>query len=190
MVNFSGIQKIAFCKRLGDKWQDLADCCDIPAPDQKQWPKGEEAREIWKWLELRNRLNELDKALNSIGRQDIVDEVLNSTQQPKTITTPPYPGLRAFTEDESWLFFGRTLEINALLDKIKASRFLAVIGASGSGKSSLVRAGVLPKLKEISDDRGWECLRITPGEINDDPFVALSMALMPVLEKAKLTYLL
>ena len=186
MVSYSGQQKIDFGKRL-DKWQDLADCCNIPVPDQKQWTKGEEARGIWEWLELRNKLVELDKALNSIGRQDIVNEVLNSTEQPKTITAPPYPGLRAFTEDESWLFFGRTLEINALLDKIKASRFLAVIGASGSGKSSLVRAGVLPKLKEITDERGWECLRFTPGEINDDPFVALSMALMPVLEKAKLT---
>ena len=95
--------------------------------------------------------------------------------------------MRAFTEDESALFFGRTLEINALHDKINASRFLAVIGASGSGKSSLVRAGVLPKLKEITGDRGWEYLRFTPGGINDDPFLALSTDLIPVLERSNLT---
>ena len=95
--------------------------------------------------------------------------------------------MRAFTEDESALFFGRTPEINALLAKIKASRFLAVIGASGSGKSSLVRAGVLPRLKEIAAEPGWEWLRFTPGGINDDPFLALSTVLIPVLEKSKLT---
>ena len=47
MGNYSGKQKIEFCKRLGNKWQDLADNYDIPASDQKQWPKGKEAREIW-----------------------------------------------------------------------------------------------------------------------------------------------
>ncbi|MEY3759463.1 MAG: hypothetical protein RIR39_954, partial [Pseudomonadota bacterium] len=41
MVSYSGQQKIDFGKRL-DKWQDLADCCNIPVPDQKQWTKGEE----------------------------------------------------------------------------------------------------------------------------------------------------
>jgi hypothetical protein len=189
MVSYSGKQKIEFYHRLGDKWQELADYCDIPAPDQNQWTKGEEARGIWKWLEQRNRLDELVEALNYIERQDIVIGVLSSTEQNQTpkplklITTSPYPGLRAFTEDESELFFGRTPEIHALLDILSNNRFLAVIGASGSGKSSLVRAGVLPKLAE----KHWEWLRFTPGETGDNPFMALSIALKPVLEKSGLT---
>jgi len=99
----------------------------------------------------------------------------------------PFPGLRAFTEDESELFFGRTPEVHALLDILSNNRFLAVIGASGSGKSSLVRAGVLPKLAGITGGERWEWLRFTPGEIGDDPFMALSVALKPTLEKSGLT---
>ncbi len=192
MESYSGKQKIEFWKRLGDKWKELADCCDIPATDQKQWTKGEEAREIWEWLEDRKRLDELVEALNYIERQDIVI-VLSSSEQdqalesPKIISTSPYPGLRAFTEDESALFFGRTPEINALLDILSNNRFLAVIGASGSGKSSLVRAGVLPKLAGQTGDKRWEWLRFTPGEIGDNPFMALSIALKPALEKLGLT---
>ena len=183
MVNYSGKQKIAFCKRLGDKWQDLADCCDISVPDQKQWMKGEEARGIWEWLEDRKGLDELVKALNEIDRQDIVEDVFEVSLS-KTLTTSPYPGLRAFTENESALFFGRTPEIDVLLDKIRVNRFLAVIGASGSGKSSLVRAGVLPNLKKIAGDRGWEWLHFNPGGMSGDPFVELSTALFRVLEQA------
>ena len=157
MVNYSGKQKIAFCKQLGEKWQDLADYCEIPASDQNHWQKGEEAREIWEWLKQRKRQYELVEALNYIDRQDIVLEVFNSTKQdqtpkPSKIITgspypgSPYPGLRAFTEDESALFFGRTPEINALLNILSNNRFLAVIGSSGSGKSSLVNCGLMPAL--------------------------------------------
>ena len=62
-----------------------------------------------------------------------------------------------------------------------------MIGASGSGKSSLVRAGVLPKLSEPSAAGRWHWLRLTPGGLGDDPFIALSAALFPALEKSKLT---
>jgi len=95
--------------------------------------------------------------------------------------------LRAFTEDESQLFFGRTPEIHTLLNILSNNRFLAVIGASGSGKSSLVRAGVLPKLSEKPGDKRWDWLRFTPGGIGDDPFMALSVTLTPALERLSLT---
>jgi formylglycine-generating enzyme required for sulfatase activity/energy-coupling factor transporter ATP-binding protein EcfA2 len=193
MASYSGRQKIVFRKQLGEQWQDLADYCEISVPDQEKWIKGEEAREIWGWLEQRNKLNELVEALNYIERQDIVLEVLHSTKQDKMpepskiITTSPYPGLRAFTEDESQLFFGRTPEILALLDIMKKNRFLAVIGASGSGKSSLVRAGVLPQLTNKAGDKRWDWLRFTPGGIGDDPFMALAVTLTPALERLCLT---
>lgn len=192
MGNYSGKQKIEFCKRLIDNWQDLADYFEIPVLERKQW-NGNEAWGIWTWLEQRNKLNKLVEALNYIGRQDIVLEVLNSSKQNQTpepqkiITGSPYPGLRAFREDESALFFGRTPEIHALLDILSNNRFLAVIGASGSGKSSLVRAGVLPQLAEKTGAKRWDWLRFTPGEIGDDPFMALSDQLMPALETLKLT---
>ena len=58
----------------------------------------------------------------------------------------PYPGLRAFEGDDAGLFFGRERETDELRRRLRSSRFLAVIGTSGSGKSSLVRSGLVPSL--------------------------------------------
>ena len=60
----------------------------------------------------------------------------------------PYPGLRSFTPEEAPIFFGRGSEIDALLHHFsnRNSRFISVVGASGSGKSSLVAAGLLSRL--------------------------------------------
>jgi WD40 repeat protein len=65
---------------------------------------------------------------------------------------PPYPGLEAFIEQDAGVFFGREPQIVELLDRLhpmladRAHRFVAVIGPSGVGKSSLVQAGLLPRL--------------------------------------------
>ncbi|MFG2823286.1 AAA family ATPase [Kitasatospora sp. NPDC048365] len=65
---------------------------------------------------------------------------------------PPYPGLEAFTADDAAVFFGRDREIADLVGRLhpaaprRAQRFVTVVGPSGSGKSSLVRAGLLPAL--------------------------------------------
>lgn len=58
----------------------------------------------------------------------------------------PFPGLRPFEFNESLLYFGRDGQSEQLLRKLGSTRFMAVIGTSGSGKSSLVRAGLLPAL--------------------------------------------
>src|SRR5579864_5133793 len=58
----------------------------------------------------------------------------------------PYPGLRAFTREESDLFFGRESCVDMMVDRLAETRFLAVLGPSGSGKSSLVRTGLLDAL--------------------------------------------
>ena len=58
----------------------------------------------------------------------------------------PFPGLRPFQIAESHLFHGRREQVSELLQRMAKCRFLAVVGTSGSGKSSLVRAGVLPAL--------------------------------------------
>lgn len=62
------------------------------------------------------------------------------------LITRPYRGLRPFESWEGEIFFGREEHTNRLLDILKEGHFLAVIGPSGSGKSSLVRAGLLPSL--------------------------------------------
>ena len=59
----------------------------------------------------------------------------------------PYRGLDAFQEEDQKMYFGRQELVNKLLEKLQGNRLLAVVGPSGSGKSSLVRAGILPRLK-------------------------------------------
>ncbi|WP_295413474.1 ATP-binding protein [uncultured Thiodictyon sp.] len=96
----------------------------------------------------------------------------------------PYPGLRPFRCDESNLFFGRDEQVDQLLDTLAESRFLAVIGTSGSGKSSLVRAGLLPALasgvltRPIADGPApgtrWSIAELRPGE---HPFRRLAASL-------------
>jgi WD40 repeat protein/class 3 adenylate cyclase/energy-coupling factor transporter ATP-binding protein EcfA2 len=74
----------------------------------------------------------------------------------------PYKGLVRFEPEDSDLFFGREELVSALVKRLEDSAFLAVVGPSGSGKSSLVRAGVVPEL-----ERGDESIRpaiIEPGE--------------------------
>ncbi|HYN23084.1 MAG TPA: hypothetical protein VE078_19150, partial [Thermoanaerobaculia bacterium] len=58
----------------------------------------------------------------------------------------PFPGLRSFEPDEDHLFFGREAQTDELLRRLRTTRFLAVVGTSGSGKSSLVRSGLIPAL--------------------------------------------
>ena len=83
-----------------------------------------------------------------------------------TVDVCPYKGLASFSEADAAFFFGREELIEQLVPRLQASRFLAVVGASGSGKSSVVRAGLLPALHEPSSV-------ITPGE---RPFDALASA--------------
>lgn len=81
---------------------------------------------------------------------------------------PPYKGLLFFDESDAELFFGRETLTKHLVDRVSdlsidsSSRFLAVVGASGSGKSSLVRAGLAVSLKRV----GWEVRIFTPGPIH------------------------
>jgi WD40 repeat protein len=77
----------------------------------------------------------------------------------------PYRGLQAFDEDHAEFFFGRDGDIQRLTEKLKVTRFIGVIGSSGSGKSSLVRAGVVPALKKgvLPESDAWAVRVFTPG---------------------------
>lgn len=78
---------------------------------------------------------------------------------------PPYLGLEAFQEQHAQWFFGRTAMVQKLVDHLRATKFLAVLGASGSGKSSVVRAGLVPALKQgaLPQFKGMHYLIIRPG---------------------------
>ena len=81
--------------------------------------------------------------------------------------TNPFPGLRPFDTDQHHLFFGREEQVDEALRRLEETRFLAVVGPSGSGKSSLIRAGVIPKLNtdRIGDHGGdWQVVIFNPGD--------------------------
>lgn len=89
----------------------------------------------------------------------------------------PFPGLRPFEEDEEHLFFGREKPVVELLSRLRTSRFVAVIGTSGSGKSSLIKAGLLPSLYRgfmAQAGSSWRVAVFRPG---DNPIGNLAHAL-------------
>ena len=95
----------------------------------------------------------------------------------------PYKGLRAFGTKDARDFFGREALTSELLETLqeRASGFLAVVGPSGSGKSSVVMAGLLPRLQRgaLTGSESWVYLKpITPGA---HPLEALMLALSDVL---------
>jgi len=90
-------------------------------------------------------------------------------------TAQPYPGLRPFDHHDAEYFFGREAHISALYRKLLLRRFVAVVGASGSGKSSLVRAGLQPLLAS-KHDPGWRVYVLRPESA---PFRRLVDELLP-----------
>lgn len=78
----------------------------------------------------------------------------------------PFPGLRPFTVNESHLFFGREGQVDDILAKLSANRFVCVMGYSGSGKSSLMSCGLLPVLHGgfvMHSSANWHVITSRPG---------------------------
>ena len=94
------------------------------------------------------------------------------------LSASPYPGLRSFGRDEADTFFGRQDQTVKLLQKLQQARFLAVVGSSGCGKSSLVRAGLIPALEAgFLTDAGsrWRFAEMRPGS---HPLTGLALSLL------------
>ncbi|MFW9261972.1 WD40 repeat domain-containing protein, partial [Nostoc sp. CALU 546] len=86
----------------------------------------------------------------------------------------PYRGLFHFGPNDADVFFGREIFIEELYSATKTNNFIPVLGASGSGKSSVVLAGLVPKLQTAGH---WQFTHFRPGS---DPFHALALALVPL----------
>jgi WD40 repeat protein/energy-coupling factor transporter ATP-binding protein EcfA2 len=107
-------------------------------------------------------LREVTGAEKRISSQYILPVPVKEDVPSDFVPHNPYQGLEAFTEKTSRYYFGRTALINTLADRVQKDRFLAVIGASGSGKSSVVMAGLLPRLRR--DHPEWVILpTMKPG---------------------------
>src|SRR6185437_2176058 len=125
-------------------------------------------------------LTRADEARRGLDRvqDDIAAGVLSGVEAVQSIsaaqielgTTPggvmcPYKGLASFGRSDASLFCGRERLVATLVSRLAVNRFLAVIGPSGSGKSSLVAAGLIPALAAgaLPGSDEWPCLLIRPG---------------------------
>jgi len=95
------------------------------------------------------------------------------------IDETPYAGLSSFQENDAGKFFGRNKEIAAMVTRIRDRPLMAVVGSSGVGKSSFVRAGLVPALKRSGEQ--WETLVTRPGR---KPMDALASIIAPMVGTA------
>jgi signal transduction histidine kinase len=98
---------------------------------------------------------------------------------PRVSAENPYQGLRAFTAATQQFFFGRDREVQTLVQRVQDHCFVPVIGASGSGKSS-VRAGLVPRLEGL----GWHVLE--PMKPGADPIHELKRSFDPLFDRRRL----
>lgn len=116
------------------------------------------------WVDFRAGLDDgraFQSLINAIKGVPLGSEVVPAT----ALDVVPYRGLDPFDEDDAEFFYGREPDVQTLLEKLKGSRFLAVMGPSGSGKSSLVRAGLVPVLRRgaLSGSQDWSIEILKPG---------------------------
>ncbi len=99
------------------------------------------------WVDLRDGIS------GRRAQQQLLNAIKGTAQGSRGARDPlgivvPYRGLESFDEEHAEFFFGRDREVQRLLETLKASPLLCVVGPSGSGKSSLVRAGLIPRLRD------------------------------------------
>jgi hypothetical protein len=119
-----------------------------------------------------NNESELGKLLRAVLDRALGDQGKTGSRQPVKLTDSPFVGLRAMTEADADLFFGREAELDALIETLRANRLVAIVADSGSGKSSLAQAGLIPRIRggaledksrEAPDERVWQVVVMRPG---------------------------
>jgi energy-coupling factor transporter ATP-binding protein EcfA2 len=134
------------------------------------------------WVDFRSGLD------NQSAFQRLVAGIKGEVVEPDGYQLPdepaPYRGLERFEARQKDYFFGRDSDIRRLAKGLVDSRFVAIIGASGCGKSSLVRAGLHADFvsTESPDFRNWQFVTFLPGS---DPFRAMAEQLAPALPVAE-----
>jgi len=97
----------------------------------------------------------------------------------------PFPGIRSYEIHEDELFFGRELQVKELIEKLSQTRFLAIVGSSGCGKSSLIKAGVIPALLKNKTGHFSTTWKLSIFHPSDDPIGNLALSLADGDNKAE-----
>lgn len=148
-------------------------------------PIGTRAAELLNWAQsilgpgIAAVVAELRSAVESVAPQKLgdFDAAFSGLQQTEDADeVSPYQGLEAFTPETRRFFYGRQGTVELLLEKLSKFNFVPVIGASGSGKSSVVRAGLVPSLGDT-----WQVLE--PIKPDEEPMAELRKAIRSLFKK-------
>lgn len=160
-------QLMGILSRMGRRTEAIAQyeiCCQVLKDELNVEPSGQ-TRKLVEYLLSDNWQSE--------------DLPLKATIAPTAFVAIkcPYRGLSSFREEDASLFYGRQYFIEQLLEQVKkSSPGVGLVGSSGSGKSSVVFAGLIPRLRQ---EPGWMIASLRPGE---HPFYSLAVALQPLVK--------
>ncbi|MEO0707922.1 MAG: hypothetical protein AAF050_19960 [Cyanobacteria bacterium J06649_5] len=121
-----------------------------------------------------NIFNVVQADIVTLTQNKIIQISVDEIKTREFITTSPYKGLRSFEPKDKDEFFGRDQFIAGLANELEHTNFVLLLGASGSGKSSVVRAGLIPWLSQKWGTQ-WVNLTLTPDQ---DPFESLHGSLL------------
>ena len=154
---------------------------DKPLPPVGLFLSGPETTDKKELLELESNPFDGMQGFSETAKQPLLRYASAGQMTPgdyaNTVSRNPFPGLRPFRDDEEHLFFGRERQIDRMVDKLCPVRFLAIVGTSGSGKSSLVNCGLRPALhRGLMTPAGtaWKIAQFRPG---NKPLRAMARAL-------------
>lgn len=142
---------------------------------------GAEPTRVNAFLQLRTWIDYRPGLDDAVAHRRLVSAIKGEAPDDSSYSLPdeprPYRGLERFEGEQSEFFFGRDSYIRRLIERISEEGFVAVVGASGSGKSSLVRAGLWTDIAEAAKPgiRGWRRITLRPGA---DPLLQLAAQLV------------
>jgi formylglycine-generating enzyme required for sulfatase activity/energy-coupling factor transporter ATP-binding protein EcfA2 len=136
------------------------------------------------WIDLRAGLTDpfAYKIFTAAVRMNAYEPRMQELAAATLATVCPFRGLRPFREEDATFFFGREPYIPTLLEVVTKNSFVAVVGASGSGKSSVVSAGLVPQVRRGACGQAWDVVTVVPG---DRPLHALADAMLSLIEHEK-----
>lgn len=131
-----------------------------------------------------NNFNAIQANIVTLTQNKIIQISANEIKTRKFIEVSPYKGLKSFYLKDKDQFFGRDQFIAGLVDELEHTNFVLLLGASGSGKSSVVRAGLIPWLAEKWGSQ-WFNLTLTPDR---DPFDSLYSSLRSHFKQSEVQF--
>ncbi len=137
--------------------------------------KSQEQKNVFENNQIEGDVNFIPVQIETYIETQVVEISADLVTQQQLIKTSPYKGLKRFNQSDRQYFFGRDALITKLLNAINKSSFSLILGASGSGKSSIVRAGLIPELNNSLESQKFYDFIFTP---NQDPFESLYRCLL------------